>query len=125
MIVKHGLDYWTGTVYTTNRRVWEHDHKFKEYLKMIRAEAIDMETATIFIVGFVNHIPKGALLLVSDSPMTPEGVKTVRSDKSVNERFVRTHLEIGIDSLIELRDSGASVKHLRFESPDHERDPGW
>ena len=65
-----------------------------------------METATIFIVGFVNHIPKGALLLVSDSPMTPEGVKTSRSDKAVTEKFVRQHLEIGIDSLIELRDSG-------------------
>ncbi len=114
-IVKRGHDYWTGTVYTTNRRVWEHDEKFKEYLKTIRALAIDMETATIFIVGFVNHIPKGALLLVSDNPMTPEGVKTGRSDRSVTERFVRQHLEIGIDSLVELRDSGESVKHLRFE----------
>ena len=66
-------------------------------------------------MGFVNHIPKGALLLVSDSPMTPEGVKTTKSDKAVTEKYVRTHLEIGIDSLIELRDSGESVKHLRFE----------
>jgi AMP nucleosidase len=114
-IVKHGHDYWTGTVYTTNRRVWEHDAKLREYLKTIRALAIDMETATIFIVGFVNHIPKGALLLVSDNPMSPEGVKTGRSDRSVTERFVRQHLEIGIDSLVELRDSGESVKHLRFE----------
>ncbi len=116
MIVKHGLDYYTGTVYTTNRRVWEHDEEFKSYLRAIRAAAIDMETATIFIVGFVNHIPKGALLLVSDNPMTPEGVKTSQGDKSVTERFAREHLEIGIDSLIELRDSGESVKHLRFES---------
>ncbi len=115
MIIKHGLDYWTGTVYTTNRRVWEHDEKFKEYLRQIRASGIDMETATIFIVGFFNHIPKGALLLVSDSPMTPEGVKTTRSDVVVKERYVKAHLEIGIDSLIELRDSGESVKHLRFE----------
>jgi AMP nucleosidase len=115
MIVKHGLDYWTGTVYTTNRRVWEHDDTFKEYLRHIRMLGIDMETATIFIVGFVNHIPKGALLLVSDSPMTPEGVKSSRSDKAVTEKYVRNHLEIGIDSLIELRDSGESVKHLRFE----------
>jgi AMP nucleosidase len=115
MIVKHQRDYWTGTVYTTNRRVWEHDEKFKEYLKHVRPSGIDMETATIFIVGFVNHIPKGALLLVSDSPMTPEGVKTSRSDKAVTERYVREHLEIGIDSLIELRDSGESVMHLRFE----------
>jgi AMP nucleosidase len=123
MIVKHGLDYWTGTVYTTNRRVWEHDEALRKYLKTIRASAIDMETATLFIVGFVNHIPKGALLLVSDSPMTPEGVKTSRSDKAVTERYLRKHLEIGIDSLIELRDSGASVKHLRFESPEDEKRP--
>jgi AMP nucleosidase len=114
-IVRHGLDYWTGTVYTTNRRIWEHDETFKEYLTKTRALGIDMETATIFIVGFVNHIPKGALLLVSDSPMTPEGVKTSKSDVTVNERFVSTHLDVGIDSLIELRDSGESVMHLRFE----------
>jgi AMP nucleosidase len=115
MIVQQGFDYWTGTVYTTNRRVWEHDAKFKEYLTETRVIGIDMETATIFIVGFANHIPKGALLLVSDNPMTPDGVKTSRSDKSVTEKFVRAHLEIGINSLIELRDSGESVKHLRFE----------
>lgn len=123
MIVRHGLDYWTGTVYTTNRRVWEHDEEFKNYLRKIRATAIDMETATVFIVGFVNHIPKGALLLVSDNPMTPDGVKTGRSDRSVTERYVRKHLEIGIDSLIELRDSGESVKHLRFESAADSRAP--
>src|SRR4051794_7455504 len=115
MIVKHGLDYWTGTVHTTNRRVWEHDEKFKEYLRTTRVIGIDMETATVFIVGFANHIPKGALLLVSDNPMTPEGVKTSASDQTVTERYVRTHLDIGIASLVELRDSGESVKHLRFE----------
>jgi AMP nucleosidase len=115
MIVRQGLDYWTGTIHTTNRRVWEHDDKFKEYLRETRVIGIDMETATIFIVGFVNHIPKGALLLVSDNPMTPEGVKTSSSDRAVTERYVRTHLEIGINSLVELRDSGESVKHLRFQ----------
>ena len=114
-IVRHGLDYWTGTVYTTNRRVWEHDERFKNYLLETRALGIDMETATIFIVGFVNHIPKGSLLLVSDSPMTPEGVKTSKSDIAVTENYVNKHLEVGIDSLIELRDSGESVTHLRFE----------
>src|SRR5262249_26281386 len=95
-IVKHGFDYWTGTVYTTNRRVWEHDEPFKQYLKRSRASGIDMETATIYVVGFVNHIPKGALLLVSDSPMTPEGVKTGRSDVVVTDKYVRPHLAIGI-----------------------------
>lgn len=114
-IVKHRCDYWTGTIYTTNRRVWEHDEAVKEYLRRVRAIGIDMETATIFLVGFVNSIPKGALLLVSDSPMTPEGVKTSESDRLVTDRYMQKHLDIGIDSLVELRDSGESVKHLRFE----------
>ncbi|MBO9701167.1 MAG: AMP nucleosidase [Sporocytophaga sp.] len=115
MIKKHELDYWTGTVYTTNRRVWEHDEKFKQYLRDIRTMGIDMETATIFVVGFMNGIPHGALLLVSDNPMDPEGVKTEKSDKTVTEKYVKRHLEIGLDSLTELAGSGESVKHLIFE----------
>lgn len=110
----YGVDYWTGTVYTTNRRVWEHDEDFKEYLKEIRAYAIDMETATIFTVGFYNKIPTGALLLVSDQPMTPEGVKTEESDKQVTSEFVERHLKIGIDSLKQLINDGLTVRHLRF-----------
>lgn len=115
VIRKYELDYYTGTVYTTNRRVWEHDEKFKDYLRSIRAMGIDMETATIFTVGFINSIPHGALLLVSDNPMDPEGVKTEESDKKVTKNYVEDHLNIGIDALIELRDSGESVKHMRFE----------
>ncbi|MFM7205296.1 MAG: AMP nucleosidase [Planctomycetaceae bacterium] len=114
-IAGHGYDYWTGTVYTTNRRVWEHDAAFKDYLIKTRAIGIDIETATLFVVGFANHIPKGALLLVSDNPMSPEGVKTSASDRDVSRRFVEKHLAIGIDALLELRDSGESVKHMRFE----------
>ena len=108
------IDYWTGTVYTTNRRVWEHDDNFKEYLKRIRAYAIDMETATVFTVGFFNHIPTGALLLVSDRPMTPEGVKTEASDKKITASYVERHVKIGIDSLKQLINNGQTVKHLRF-----------
>ncbi|HWY39014.1 MAG TPA: AMP nucleosidase [Bacteroidia bacterium] len=108
-------DYWTGTVFTTNRRVWEHDEEFKEYLRKLRCMAIDMETATIFSVGFHNEIPTGALLLVSDQPMVPEGVKTESSDKKVTESFVHAHLQIGIDSLKELQNTGISVKHLKFD----------
>ena len=115
IIKKHELDYWTGTVYTTNRRVWEHDDEFKAYLRDIRTMGIDMETATIFIVGFANGIPHGALLLVSDNPMTPDGVKTSKSDLAVTQKFVNEHLQIGIESLQELADSGDSVKHLIFE----------
>lgn len=110
----YGIDYWTGTVYTTNRRVWEHDEAFKDYLQKIRAYAIDMETATIFSVGFYNKIPTGALLLVSDQPMIPEGVKTEESDKKVTGNFVERHLKIGIDSLKQLINDGMTVRHLRF-----------
>ena len=114
IIGKYEMDYFTGTVYTTNRRVWEHDDKFKEYLNEIRAMCIDMETATLFSVGFHNRIPHGALLLVSDNPMTPEGIKTAETDAMVTKQYVKNHLNIGIDSLLELKNSGASVKHLRF-----------
>ena len=111
----HKRDYWTGTVYTTNRRVWEHDEEFKEHLRKVRVMAIDMETATLFTVGFANKIPRGALLLVSDNPMVPEGVKTSKSDENVTVNYVALQLSIGIHALNELRDSGDSVKHLRFE----------
>ena len=110
----HSRDYWTGTCYTTNRRVWEHDKEFKKYLKTLRAMAVDMETATIFTTGFANKIPTGALLLVSDQPMIPEGVKTAESDSNVTNTYVETHLRIGIDSLKQLINNGLTVKHLHF-----------
>ena len=110
----HGHDYWTGTVYTTNRRVWEHDEEFKEYLHKTRCMAVDMETATIFAAGFANEIPTGALLLVSDQPMIPEGVKTEESDKKVSSMFVDEHIKIGIDALHQIIDNKLTVKHLRF-----------
>ena len=109
------LDYWSGTVYTTNRRVWEHDEDFKEHLRELRCMAIDMETATVFTTGFHNEIPTGALLLVSDQPMVPWGAKTEASDKKVTTEFVNNHVRIGIDSLRDIINEGRSVKHLRFE----------
>lgn len=111
---EHEKDYYTGTVYTTNRRVWEYDEKFKDYLKKIRAMAIDMETATLFTVGFHNKISAGALLLVSDVPMEPEGVKTTETDKNVTKNFVHEHLLIGIESLNQLINNSLTVRHLKF-----------
>lgn len=113
-IREYQRDYWTGTVYTTNKRVWEHRKDFKKYLTELRALAIDMETATIFISAFKNRIPAGALLLVSDMPMIPEGVKTEESDKKVNQEFLKTHLKIGIESLQKLDSNATTIKHLRF-----------
>ena len=113
-IREYGRDYWTGTCYTTNKRVWEHREDFKEYLRTLRPIAVDMETATIFIAAFKNYIPAGALLLVSDMPMVPEGVKTEASDKKVTENYAHQHLKIGIDSLKQLINNSQTVKHLKF-----------
>ncbi|MDL2241714.1 AMP nucleosidase [Bacteroidales bacterium OttesenSCG-928-L03] len=115
VIRDRGEDYWTGTVYTTNRRVWEHDDEFKAYLRSIRAMGVDMETATLFTVGFANRIPTGALLLVSDQPMVSEGVKTDKSDELVTNNFVEQHLTFGVESLRYIIDKKKTVKHLRFE----------
>lgn len=113
-ITRYKKEYWTGTIFTTNRRVWEYDSRFKKYLVKTRAMAIDMETATIFTVGFANEIPTGALLLVSDQPMISTGIKTAISDKQVTDKYTETHLRIGIDALKEIKENGIAVKHLRF-----------
>ena len=111
----NSYDYWTGTVYTTNRRVWEHDEKFKQYLRETRAMAVDMETATLFSCGFYNHIPTGALLLVSDNPMEPEGVKTEESDNRVTQNFAATHVRIGIEAMKLIIGQRKTVRHLKFD----------
>ena len=108
-------DYWTGVIYTTNKRVWEHREDFKQRLRDLRCIAIDMETATIFVAAFKNHMPAGALLLVSDMPMTREGIKTEEGDKKVTANFADMHLEIGVRSLKQLINNGKTVKHLKFE----------
>jgi len=113
-IVEHNQDYRTGVIYTTNRRVWEWDEKFKHYLEKLSVIGIDMETATVFIVGHVNEIARGALLLVSDTPMTPEGIKTEESDRKVTDNYVDLHLQIGIEAMTEIGIKGEAIKHFRY-----------
>jgi AMP nucleosidase len=113
-ILQHGMEYRTGVVYTTNRRLWEWDEAFKKYLNRISAIGIDMETATLFIVGHANEISRGALLLVSDLPMVPEGVKTVESDRIVTEKYTDLHLKIGIEAMTEIGSQGEEIKHFRY-----------
>ncbi len=114
ILLDRKLDYRTGVIYTTNRRVWEHDDSFKAYLRRVRALGIDMETATIFITGFANEIPRGALLLVSDVPMIPEGIKTEESDKKVTSRYVDVHLNIGIEAMSRIGKEGEKIKHFTY-----------
>jgi len=113
-LVEKDLEYRTGVIYTTNRRVWEYDEVFKDYLRKVRVIGIDMETATIFIVGFANGIDRGALLLVSDTPMTPEGVKTPESDSNVTQKYVDLHLDIGIEAMSHIGKEGEQIKHFTY-----------
>lgn len=113
-IVQRGMEYRTGVVFTTNRRVWEHDEAFKIRLSLATAIAIDMETATIFIVGHKNEISRGALLLVSDVPMTPEGIKTEASDAQVTRDFSDMHLQIGIEAMTHIGSHGEPIKHFQY-----------
>jgi AMP nucleosidase len=115
VITERNYEYRTGVIYTTNRRVWEYDQEFRDYLRDVRAIGIDMETATVFIVGHANRIPRGALLLVSDIPMAPDGIKTEESDRDVSRRFGEEHLRIGIEAIRHVRDSGEKIKHFQFE----------
>ncbi|MCL1594963.1 MAG: AMP nucleosidase [Actinomycetia bacterium] len=114
MIVQRGLEYRTGVVYTMNRRMWEHDAAFLAKLREHTAIAVDMETATIFIVGHHNQIARGALLLVSDVPTSPDGVKTSKSDSRVTADWANVHLDLGIAAMTDLADEGESIKHFTF-----------
>ncbi len=113
-IIQHKQEYRTGVIYTTNRRVWEWDENFRKYLKTLYTIGIDMETATLFIVGLVNQIPRGALLLVSDMPLIPEGIKTEASDRKVTEKFSKLHLQIGVEAMTELEMKGEPIKHFIY-----------
>tara|TARA_Y100000389_G_scaffold112625_1_gene109670 strand:- start:2490 stop:3263 length:774 start_codon:yes stop_codon:yes gene_type:complete len=114
IIIEKQSDYRTGVIFTTNRRVWEHDKRFLKRLKKTTAIGVDMETATVFSVGHFNEIARGALLLVSDVPLTPEGVKTETSDKEVTQKWVDLHLEIGIKAMTDIGKSGEEIKHFKY-----------
>lgn len=113
-IVERGFEYRTGVVYTTNRRLWEHDQAFLARLRRLTAIAIDMETATIFVVGHHNRISRGALLLVSDVPTTPDGIKTEASDERVTMEWADHHLDLGISAMTDIAHEGESIKHFAF-----------
>lgn len=110
------MDGTTGqeTVYTTNRRVWEYDNDFKDYLVRTHAMGIDMETATLLTAGFANQIQTGALLMISDKPLEADGIKTEESDRKVTKLFVNEHLNLGVEALRQIIDEKRTVKHIRY-----------
>jgi AMP nucleosidase len=113
-VLQQRHEYRSGVVYTTNRRIWEHDVNFRSRLRETTSIGIDMETATIFIVGHYNQIARGALLLVSDVPVTPDGIKTEESDRLVTGKWLETHLTIGINAMTEIGKSGEKIRHYQY-----------
>ncbi|MDA0699602.1 MAG: AMP nucleosidase [bacterium] len=114
IVVERGLDYRTGVVHTTGYRFWEFDERFKAQLYEERALAIDMETATLFSVGFASKVPIGALLLVSDLPLREGGVKTRESARAVFRRITDLHIEIGVEAMSQIAARGEHIRHYRW-----------
>jgi AMP nucleosidase len=114
IIVERGLDYRTGVVHSTDYRFWEFDERFKQQLYEERALAIDMETATLFSVGFASKVPIGALLLVSDLPLKRGGIKTRDSARAVFREFTDRHIEVGIEAMSQIAERGEHIRHYRW-----------
>ena len=113
-VADRGYEYRTGVIYTSNRRVWEHDKSFHAKLHEMTCIGIDMETATLFIVGHANQIARGALLLVSDVPITPDGVKMEDADRETTINWAPIHLELGLEAMTEIGSKGEQIRHFRY-----------
>lgn len=88
--------YHIGITFTTNMRFWEFNEEFKTKLKATKAQAIEMECATLFSASYKRKFTLGALLLISDLPLNPNGIKTKQSSEKVFENHMADHVEKGI-----------------------------
>jgi AMP nucleosidase len=104
----------TGTVATTDDRNWElQDHRIPlRRLKLSRAIALDMESATIATNGYRMRVPYGTLLCVSDKPLHGQIKLPGMADEFYRLR-VNQHLQIGIRAMEKLRALGLTHLHSR------------
>lgn len=114
ILVEEGHEYRTGTIHSTDFRFWEFDDKFKLNLIEEKVLAVEMETAALFTICFVSKVNIGALLLVSDCPMKPGGIKTKASAKAVFREYTDKHIDLGIKSMIEIADRGENIRHYHW-----------
>lgn len=111
---RRNLRYRTGVIHTTNVRFWEFNEDFQKTLRAERVQAIDMECATLFTVGFSRVVPVGALMLISDLPFKPQGVKTKESARMVFEKYSDLHIELGVQTLAQMREKEQSTLGYQF-----------
>ncbi len=103
VLEKEKATYHIGITYTTNLRFWEYNEEFITHLKATRAQAIELECATLFTGSYKRKLTLGALLLISDLPLNRDQIKTKKSSEDVFKRFMPDHIEKGI----------MSIKHAR------------
>lgn len=95
--------YHIGITHTTNIRFWEFNVGFREQLIEERVQAVEMECATLFAVGYKRRVSTGALLLISDMPLKPEGIKTKEGSKKLASTYTAEHINLGIKVLENVR----------------------
>lgn len=93
---KDNAAYHIGIAHTTNIRFWEFNEAFKQKLIETKAQAIEMECATLFAASYRRKLPMGALLLISDLPLKRDGIKTKESAKAIFDQYTTDHLEKGV-----------------------------
>jgi AMP nucleosidase len=104
VLMEEKSSYHIGITHTTNKRFWEFNKHFREKLVITRPQAIEMECATLFMAGYSHKLPLGALLLISDLPLAPEGtgIKTKKSSEAVYVAHTKDHVEKGVKILTKL-----------------------
>ncbi len=107
---KMGLTPRCGIVYTTDRRLWEFDEKFVNYLRQHRILAIEMELATLFTVAYRYEVPIGSIMLVSDMPLQTKGLKDKKLQHEIFSIHMETHLEIAADVVKNLNSKWQEVE---------------
>ena len=106
---KIGLTPRCGIVYTTDRRLWEYDEKFIQYLRKQRILAIEMELATLFSVAYRYEVPIGSIMLVSDMPLQKRGIKDKKQYNKIFSSYMETHIDIALDAVWKINTNWSSV----------------
>lgn len=104
-------NYHIGITHTTNVRFWEFNKEFKHCLYETKAQAIEMECATLFAAGYKRNLPIGALLLISDLPFRQEGIKTKESSAYVLKNYTKDHIIKGVETIEQLKTMRKKPRH--------------
>jgi len=89
----------SGLFYTTDRRMWEFDDDFVEYLRTHRIMGIEMELATLYSIAYTYQVPIGSIMLVSDMPLQRRGIKSKESQDEIFADYMDLHVDMAIQTV--------------------------